>query len=159
MDLTAKVFHGLPDQIRTTLSMSNELIANWATSLDLIRLSRFIVSGTIGRQAEAEAVKEWIRREIEYRNDPAGHEMIQDPIVTLAEKAGDCDDMTILAGALLAAIGHDCRAVGIIWKGQTDPSHEVLLDTTARVVVDPVSSVACADWPPAGYEVSQIVEA
>ena len=156
MELTKETLHGLPDQIGTTLRLSTQFMDVWGVDLHIIRLARYIVSGCIGRVAEAEQVRAWVRQNIEYRNDPAGHELIQDPIVTLQEQAGDCDDMTILAGCLLRAIGHDCEACAVTWQGQTEPTHAVLMDYEAGVVVDPVSSVHVQEWPPHPYSVSSM---
>lgn len=156
MELFARTLHGLPNQIGATLSLSNQFMDAWGVDLNIIRLARFIVSGTNGAAEEAESVRRWVRQEIEYRNDPSGHELIQDPIVTLHERAGDCDDMTILAGCLLRAVGHDCEAAAITWAGNDYPTHAVLLDHQAGVVVDAVSSVHIHDWPPHPYVVSGI---
>lgn len=157
MKLTARVLNGLPDQIGATLRISDQLIEQWGTSLDLIRLARFIVAGCRGRREESERVRAWIRENIEYRHDPAGHELIQDPIVTISERAGDCDDMTILAGALLRGIGHECYAVGVRWMGEDSPTHEVLLDESAGCVVDPVSPGTIEQWPMESFQVAEFV--
>jgi len=156
MELTKQTFHMMLDQIRETLRRSNGFMDVWGVDLNIIQLARHIVSGCRGPVEESETMRQWIRQNIEYRNDPAGYELIQDPIVTLQEKAGDCDDMTILAGCMLRAIGHKCEAVAVTWAGQTDPSHAVLLDYEARVIVDPVSSVHVQSWPPHPYAVSSL---
>ena len=153
MDLTKTTLSGLPDQIDTTLALSTQMMDVWGVDLNIISLSRYIVSGTRGPVDEAERVRSWIRQEIEYRNDPAGHELIQDPIVTLDTRAGDCDDMTILAGCLLRAIGHDCEACAVTWEGQDAPTHAVLFDHEAKVVVDAVTGNHVTDWPPHPYTV------
>lgn len=156
MELTKQTYTGLLDQVGTTLQMSTRFMDIWGVDLNIIQLARHIVSGCRGRVDESERVRQWIKENIEYRNDPSGHELIQDPIVTLQQKAGDCDDMTILAGCLLRAIGHDCEAVAVTWRGNTEPTHAVLMDYEAGVVVDPVSSIHVEDWPPPGYVVSSM---
>ena len=156
MELTKTTLSGLPDQIGTTLALSTMMMDSWGVELNIISLARFIVSGCKGTLDEAETVRAWVRREIEYRNDPFGHELIQDPIVTLEQRAGDCDDMTILSGCLLRAIGHDCQACAVTWEGQESPTHAVLYDHEAEVVVDPVSSVHVQDWPPHPYIVKSL---
>ena len=153
MNLTQSTFSGLPDQIRVTLSMGNEMIAFWSGNVHLIQLAREIVSGIKDPVDVSEAVRSWVRETIEYRNDPAGHEMLQDPIVTLATAAGDCDDMAVLAGALLACVGHECETVSVTWVGNTEPSHAVIFDHTSRSIVDPVAWVPVADWPPNNHQV------
>lgn len=135
--------------------MMNEFICHWSVNPDLIRLARFIVRGCRGAMEEAETVRAWVRTNIEYRNDPAGAELLQDPIVTLAEQAGDCDDLATLAGALLGAIGHNIEALAITWEGRQDPSHAVVMDSTAGGIVDPVSNVHVSQWPPVPFVVSK----
>lgn len=156
MELTKTTLHGLADQVQTTLDLSTRFMDLWGVDLNIIQLARFIVRGCVGRVDEAERVRQWVRQNVEYRNDPAGHELIQDPIVTLQERAGDCDDMTILAGCLLRAIGHDCEAVAVTWRGHDAPSHAVLMDYEAGVIVDPVSAEHVQDWPPHPYQVSNL---
>lgn len=51
----------------------------------------------------------WVRNEVRYRHDPVGLELLQKPEVTVKERAGDCDDMTTLLGALCGALGHPWR--------------------------------------------------
>jgi transglutaminase-like putative cysteine protease len=156
MELTKEVYSGLRDQVLTTLQLSTRFMDQWGPDLNIIQLARHITRGCRGRVDESERVRQWIKENIEYRNDPSGHELIQDPIVTLSEQAGDCDDMTILAGCLLRAIGHDCEAIAVTWRGNDEPTHAVLMVYEAGVVVDAVSSVHVQDWPPEGYAVSNM---
>jgi len=148
VNLTQTVFSGLPDQIRTTLSIGNEMIAFWSGNVFLIQLAREIVSGIHDPVEVCEAVRSWVRGSVEYRSDPADYEMLQDPIVTLQTRAGDCDDMAVLAGALLACVGHQCEVLSVTWAGNEDPSHAVAYSWTSGSIVDPVSWVHVAEWPP-----------
>jgi len=154
MPLTSSTYSGLGDQVKATLGHMNRLMNEWSQDVNLIRLARWIVSGCNDREAEAETVRLWVKSEIEYRMDPADHELLQDPIVTLSERAGDCDDMATLAGALLRAVGHPCHALGVTWAGQEGPTHAVVYDEAAGVVVDPVAWVDVASWPPSPHVVA-----
>lgn len=53
----------------------------------------------------AEVIYKWMVRNINYVRDPWNIERIQSPAVTLAQKAGDCDDHAILGAALLQSLG------------------------------------------------------
>jgi len=53
----------------------------------------------------AGAIYKWMVRTINYVRDPWDIERIQSPLVTLAQKAGDCDDHAILGAALLQSLG------------------------------------------------------
>ena len=106
------------------------------------------------RFEEARAIQSWIKRRVRYVPDPHGAEMLSDPLTTI-KNGGDCDDMAILACALLQAIGHDARIGAVTWKGKTDASHAVCVDLTANCVVDPVGNEP-EIWPPRGFEVGSI---
>ena len=56
---------------------------------------------------QAAAILAWVQNNILYVNE-AG-EVLQDPLYTLKRKAGDCDDLGSLFGAL-------CSSVGLPWK-------------------------------------------
>ena len=60
---------------------------------------------------EIQALFEWVQRNIRYTKDPFRLEVLHSARRILELRAGDCDDMTILLGALLEAIGHPIRLV------------------------------------------------
>ena len=59
--------------------------------------------------AVAQAIHDFIVREILYVRDQNGIERLQTPDATLLLKSGDCDDMAILSGALLESVGVPTR--------------------------------------------------
>lgn len=60
---------------------------------------------------EIKALFEWVQREVRYTKDPFRLEVLHAPRRLLELRAGDCDDMTILLGALLESVGHPVRLV------------------------------------------------
>jgi len=60
---------------------------------------------------EARAIFEWVRRNIRYTRDIHLVELLHSARRILELRAGDCDDMTILLGAMLMATGHPIRLV------------------------------------------------
>lgn len=60
---------------------------------------------------EIAAVHAAVRRMVRYTKDPAGVEMFTDPGTLLGTRAGDCDDMVPLLGAMLESVGHQTRLV------------------------------------------------
>lgn len=60
---------------------------------------------------EITALFEWVQRNVRYTKDPFRLEVLHSPWRMLELRAGDCDDMTILLGAMLEAIGHPVRLV------------------------------------------------
>lgn len=57
----------------------------------------------------ANAVYNWMKKKIAYVNDPDGIEWLQTGKKTMELGFGDCDDQSILAGALLGSIGVPTR--------------------------------------------------
>ncbi len=61
--------------------------------------------------AEINALLEWVQQHIRYTKDTYQVEVLHSARRMLELRAGDCDDMTILLGAMLEAIGHPVRLV------------------------------------------------
>jgi hypothetical protein len=62
-------------------------------------------------RGEIEALFEWVQHNVRYTKDPFRVEVLHAARRMLELRAGDCDDMTILLGAMLEAIGHPVRIV------------------------------------------------
>lgn len=102
----------------------------------------------------------WTRATMAYVPDPPGAELVKDLEAGLRTRTGDCDDMTVMAGTILAAAGHKVVPVAVWWRDRDRFTHAVLMDHTAGAVVDPVSPVF-SPWPPAsaGREVYAMMQA
>ncbi len=68
------------------------------------------------RYGEVCALFDWVRRHIRYTRDILGVELLHTPRRMLELKAGDCDDMTILLGAMLLSTGHPVRLALVGFK-------------------------------------------
>jgi transglutaminase-like putative cysteine protease len=60
---------------------------------------------------EIKALFEWVQRHVRYTRDPSRVEVLHSARRMLELRAGDCDDMSIVLGAMLEAIGHAVRIV------------------------------------------------
>jgi hypothetical protein len=91
------------------------------------------------RRGELQALYRWVRDNVRYRFDPQGLEWVQAPARTLEERAGDCDDLATLLGALAQSLGHKVRyrTVGTTAQRQTHVSVEAW-DGAGWVSLDPV---------------------
>ncbi len=91
------------------------LARQFSKNLDLIMLARQIVQHVAGKNylGEVQAVQQWVRANVRYTRDPVGVEVVADPISTIAMRAGDCDDQSVVVAALLMATGHRCRYVAV----------------------------------------------
>ena|SRR5437867_253491 len=63
------------------------------------------------RFGEVSALFDWVRRNIRYTRDIFRVELLHTARRMLELRAGDCDDMTILLGAMLLSTGHPVRLV------------------------------------------------
>lgn len=61
------------------------------------------------RLGEVQALFRWVQREVRYTRDILRVETLHTARRMLELRAGDCDDMTILLGAMLLATGHPVR--------------------------------------------------
>ncbi|MGH6636618.1 MAG: transglutaminase-like domain-containing protein, partial [Gammaproteobacteria bacterium] len=60
---------------------------------------------------EIKALFEWVQQNVRYTKDTFRVEVLHSPRRMLQLRAGDCDDMAILLGAMLESIGHPARLV------------------------------------------------
>lgn len=143
-------------RLDASLELAQNIADQWGVHPLLIQMARDITGqwNARNRMEESRAVQAWVRRRVRYVPDPIAAEMIADPLTTI-RNGGDCDDMAVLAAALLQAIGHDARIGAVTWKGRDAASHAVVVDLTARCVVDPVGNEP-QNWPPQGFEVESI---
>lgn len=143
-----KYWTGLGDEPKPTLQAMDFLIQRAAVQPWTLTVARLVTQGARTPLEQTQAVWAAVKKRILYRADPQDMEWIQDPTITWGvTKTGDCDDQAVVAGALLAALGHKVSALAVQWRGRAVPSHAVLQDLTAGVIVDPVT-VEPGSWPP-----------
>jgi transglutaminase-like putative cysteine protease len=63
------------------------------------------------RRGEVRALFEWVRRNVRYTRDIFRVELLHSARRMLELRAGDCDDMTIVLGAMLVSTGHPVRLI------------------------------------------------
>ena len=54
----------------------------------------------------AQKIYDWVKHNIRYKRDDYGKEQIRTPERTLSDRAGDCEDLSILIASLLKALGY-----------------------------------------------------
>lgn len=145
---------------QASLELMQDLIDQWSKHPFFVRLARQISdrAGARNFADETKAVWAWIRANVAYRADPVDTQWIQDPVETaVTSKAGNCANMTVLAGTLLQALGHPCRATAVKWTDRDTFTHAVCVDNRVGVVCDPVSPTF--EWPPVSKQVDAMMEA
>lgn len=78
------------------------------TAIDVLRQRAVKPKDYLG---EIKALFEWVQQHIRYTKDTFRVEVLHSARRMLELRAGDCDDMAILLGAMLEAIGHPVRLV------------------------------------------------
>jgi hypothetical protein len=77
-------------------------------AIDILFARRIPPKDYIG---EIEALFRWVQRNVRYTKDPFRVEVLHSARRMLELRAGDCDDMTIVLGALVKSVGHAVRIV------------------------------------------------
>lgn len=101
--------------IKQTLNLMARLAKEYRKAPAIRELALSLVRGLAPKDwaGEARAIHHYVRDQIRYVKDIAGCETVQTPIQTVKIGQGDCDDKSLLVGALLGAIGHPVRFVAI----------------------------------------------
>ena len=119
MDLSPKIFlHKIPEGYRGTLQTVGhigDLIKQGAkdfhvrqTAIGILLQRSVKAKDYLG---EIKALFEWVQQHVRYSKDPYRVEVFIPQSRMLDLRAGDCDDMAILLGAMLEVIGHPVRLV------------------------------------------------
>jgi len=99
---------------------------------------------------EAKALANWVRDEVRWIRDINGFETLQWPKRTLAYKAGDCDDLSILLAALAMSIGFQTyfKAIAANSQSKDQFSHVYVLISVGgkKVPADPTVKSAKFGW-------------
>lgn len=130
-----------------TVQTVRALIREGGTHPHVIDTARRIVAPVPERDqsGEVEALFDWVRRGSRFVSDPVRAETLTDPVTQLGEiqrhgkASGDCDDHTVLLGALLEAVGYEAEPVIESYRKDREPSH-IALQTQAdgrRIHLDP----------------------
>lgn len=78
------------------------------TAIDIVRSVR-----AFDDFGEAEALYSWVKRHIRFTKDPVTKEKLYPPQELLKIGAGDCDDISMLLGAFLLAVGYPARLITV----------------------------------------------
>ena len=74
-------------------------------------------------QGELNTIYGWYRKNVDYRRDPHGVELLQDVFATIDRKRGDCDDATVWLCAAAEVLGCPCRIVTVSTRRDREPNH------------------------------------
>jgi hypothetical protein len=100
---------------KQTISLMRKLVDQAVSDAQFVRFAIDLVRGVLPYNdiGEANAVYEWVKRNIRYTKDPVTKEKLYPPQELLKIRAGDCDDISMLLGALMIALGYPARLATI----------------------------------------------
>lgn len=129
----------------TTARLILDLATRGQQNYQVRELAEQIVARVAARDqlSEVLAVYHWVGSNIRYVNDPRNVELVRDAPNVLKNRAGDCDDMVVLLGALLLCLGRQIRVVTGGFQRPGIHSHTwVDVNIGGRwVTLDPVANV------------------
>lgn len=120
--IPSKTFHirdGVSGTADTLTLMANLIKAGKRDPIVRTFAARLVTGAGIGggnsknRFGEIETVYNFVREKIRYVWDIDGQETLHTPRFILQNGFGDCDDKVILAGAMLASLGHKVRVIAM----------------------------------------------
>lgn len=108
---------------KQTIDVMRKLVDQAAGDPSFVRFAIEIVRGVAPYDhiGEAAAVYQWVSRNIRYTMDPVTKEKLYSPQDLLKIRAGDCDDIAMLMGAIMIALGFPSRLITIA-ANPTDPN-------------------------------------
>lgn len=108
---------------------------------------------------EISRIFQWVQQNIRYTRDPVALELLQSARRLLQDRAGDCDDFTILTSALLQAIGHQTRIKTIaVRPGEYHHVYPEVFVQGQWLPLDASHSLAIPGWQPPGIRRQKIYE-
>ncbi len=150
--------HGIPDGVegvRATLSAMAQIARAWRHRAEVTETARRIIAAVPQKDHVAEmlAIFAFVQGNVRYTMDTNGVERLQTPDYTLAVMQGDCDDQSILLGALLESVGIPARFVAVGFSPdffehvyvETAPLHE---RPNHWVALDPTEPNGAGWFPP-----------
>ena len=101
--------------VEQTINEMRSLVDEALRDSSIIRLATDIVRRVpaFDDYAEANALYEWVRGNIRFTKDPVNKEKLYPPAELLKVRAGDCDDISMLLGTLLMAVGYPARLMTV----------------------------------------------
>jgi hypothetical protein len=98
-----------------TVELMRRLVDEALADQDFVNLAVRIVKTVPAYQdmGEVQALYRWVKQNIRFTKDPVTKEKLYPPQQLLKIKAGDCDDISMLLGAFLLALGYPARLITI----------------------------------------------
>jgi hypothetical protein len=161
-------FETIPDGFRgteATVRVMHRFANKGKTDLTVQKIVDSIIAKTGCKnrdyQCKAQALYDFVKSYIRFERDPFGVEMVQEPLVTLKRKAGDCDDHATLIAAMFGAIGYpySFKTIKADRRRPSEFSHiYTIINIPGKGWVGADTSVdpAYLGWEPPGHHPSKV---
>ena len=162
------------EAIYNTIELMKELIKRGERDMVIRQLATQLVSGVPERdeRGEVATIFNFLKSKTRFTKDPAGFEFLQTPRHILEQlQQGikphlDCDDMTVLGGALLRTVGYPVRLKAISVSPTREYTHIYLLvkigdSNCCWLAFDPANPVSRLGIEPQGitrYHIEEVEE-
>ena len=105
--------------VAQTIDQMRSLVNEAITDPTIIRTAKDIIRSVpaFDDYSEAQALYNWVRANIRFTKDPVDKETLYPPSEMLQIRSGDCDDISMLLGALLMAVGYPARLMTVAANG------------------------------------------
>jgi len=145
---------------KATVQEMLKMAVKYSGNFEFIRKMRNMVAGVNPRDpiALANRIFWWVKQNIRFVHDPTYFELIQSPLVTIEEKAGDCDDFSILILSGNYVVGNDARLATIgRTKKMLDHVFVEVEDKQGKwIAYDAVVPCSKPGWHPPVYEIKEV---
>ncbi len=98
-----------------TIKRMHQLAKEGKTDWKFIQFARSLVQGCPRKDyyCELKTIFDFVKKTIRYVRDPEMVELVQSPWATMESRGGDCDDMAVIVGALMGALGASYKFVTV----------------------------------------------
>jgi hypothetical protein len=108
--------------VAQTVAKMRQLVDQALRDPQIIRLAKDIVRSVPAHDeiGEVNTIYQWVLSNIRFTKDPVNKETLYPPSELLKIQSGDCDDISMLMGTLLLAVGYPARLITVS-ANDTDP--------------------------------------
>ena len=126
-----------------TIALMRKLVDEALNDAQFVRQAIEIVRGVAAFDdlGELHALYRWVKGHIRYTKDPVTKEKLYPPQELLKIRAGDCDDISMLLGALAIAIGYPARLITVSANAQSP-------EEFSHVYVEAEAPAGSGNWVP-----------
>jgi hypothetical protein len=107
--------------VAQTIALMRQLVDQDLANASFVNFAKSLVQNVPSHDewGEVEAIYDWVKSNIRFTKDPYPKETLYPPSELLKVRSGDCDDISMLMGALALAVGYPARLVTVAANRQS----------------------------------------